>query len=85
MAKKSTPGRKSKAILVVEDDIFLRMGAADFLIDSGFEVFEANSAEEAIVLTSGNRTPSAKALRPPAIFMAKPYSLPAVAKLMERC
>jgi len=40
--------RSSPAILVVEDDALVRMVAAGYLRDSGFEVVEAGNAEEAI-------------------------------------
>jgi two-component system, response regulator PdtaR len=114
-------GRKAKAILVVEDEPLLRAVAADFLIDSGFDVIEASSADDALgilergchisllfsdiqlpgaldgvelailvsarwpqvalILTSGNSQPSSYALPAKTIFLAKPYDLPAVAKI----
>jgi CheY-like chemotaxis protein len=37
-------------ILVVEDDFLLRMHAADIIRDAGFDVVEASSADEAIII-----------------------------------
>lgn len=37
-------------ILVVEDDFLVRMSAAELLEASGFQVLEANNADEAIML-----------------------------------
>jgi CheY-like chemotaxis protein len=36
------------AILVVEDDVFERMGASDMFLDAGYRVLEARDADEAI-------------------------------------
>jgi CheY-like chemotaxis protein len=45
--------QKSASVLLVEDDVVLRFTVADYLRDSGFEVWEAESADEAMfVLTS---------------------------------
>lgn len=45
------PGSDSLgSILLVEDDALIRMNTADILRDAGYEVDEASSAEEAIVL-----------------------------------
>jgi CheY-like chemotaxis protein len=41
---------KTAAILVVEDELLLRMYAADFLSDRGYEVIEAANADEAITI-----------------------------------
>lgn len=38
------------AILVVEDDILVRMIASDILTDAGFRVMEAHDAQEAMTL-----------------------------------
>ena len=35
-------------ILIVEDEVLIRLGAADMLVDAGFDVAEANNADEAI-------------------------------------
>lgn len=37
-------------VLVVEDEIFIRMDVVDTLLGAGFEVLEANDADEAIQL-----------------------------------
>jgi CheY-like chemotaxis protein len=37
-------------ILVVEDDLLLRMDAADIIRDAGFDVLEASNADEAIII-----------------------------------
>ncbi|TCM45529.1 response regulator receiver domain-containing protein [Rhizobium sp. PP-F2F-G48] len=37
-------------ILVVEDEILIRMDAADYFADEGFDVLEAGSADEALRL-----------------------------------
>ena len=36
------------AVLVVEDDVFERMGASDMFMDAGYRVLEAGNADEAI-------------------------------------
>jgi len=38
------------AVLVVEDDFLIRMHAAELIADAGFDVVEAASADEAIVI-----------------------------------
>lgn len=38
------------AVLVVEDEALVRMGIVDFLEDHGFEVFEAENADDAITI-----------------------------------
>lgn len=38
------------AILVVEDDVLVRMIASDILVDAGFRVIEAHDAQEALAL-----------------------------------
>ena len=37
-------------VLVVEDDFLIRMNAAEMIADAGFDVVEAASADEAIVI-----------------------------------
>ncbi|KQS84814.1 response regulator [Rhizobium sp. Leaf383] len=37
-------------ILVVEDEVLIRMDAADYFSDEGFEVLEAASADEALLI-----------------------------------
>jgi two-component system, response regulator PdtaR len=36
------------AVLVVEDDVFERMGASDMFLDAGYRVLEAGNADEAL-------------------------------------
>ena len=43
-------GRGPAAILVVEDDVLVRMIASDILTDAGFRVYEAHDAQEAMTL-----------------------------------
>ncbi|WP_461381556.1 response regulator [Devosia indica] len=40
----------SPTVLVVEDEVLVRMVAADILLEGGFKVFEAHDADEAIQL-----------------------------------
>ena len=40
--------RKIPAVLIVEDEPLVRLGAAKFIADEGFEVIEAANADEAI-------------------------------------
>ena len=47
--------RASEIVLVVEDEPFIRMNAADFLSDAGFEVMEAGNATEAIAILERRR------------------------------
>ena len=35
-------------ILVVDDDVFVRMGASDMFLDAGYRVLEAGNADEAL-------------------------------------
>ena len=42
-------------VLVVEDDLLLRMDAADIVRNAGFDVFEAGSADEAIAVLEANQ------------------------------
>ena len=41
---------KRHVVLVVEDDFLIRMNAAEMIADAGFDVVEAASADEAIVI-----------------------------------
>jgi CheY-like chemotaxis protein len=45
-----TPATSRPVILIVEDDFLLRMNAAEMIGDSGFDVVEAASADEAIAI-----------------------------------
>jgi CheY-like chemotaxis protein len=47
-AKFPSPKERQPTILVVDDEILIRMTLSDFLQDCGFKVFEAGSAAEAI-------------------------------------
>jgi CheY-like chemotaxis protein len=38
------------AVLIVEDDVFERMGASDMFMDAGYRVLEAKDADEALRL-----------------------------------
>jgi CheY-like chemotaxis protein len=44
------PGRPSAAVLIVEDEPLIRMGAVDQIEDAGFEVYEAGTADAAVAL-----------------------------------
>lgn len=44
------PGRPSAAVLIVEDEPLIRMGAVDLIEEAGFEVYEAGRADAAIAL-----------------------------------
>ena len=44
------PMRPSVAVLIVEDEPLIRMGAVYIMEDAGFEVYEAGSADAAIAL-----------------------------------
>lgn len=51
MTTKPTPGSEDpEVILVVEDEILIRMVIADYLRDCGYKVIEAGSGDEALVL-----------------------------------
>jgi len=50
----ASPKTHSKVILLVEDDIIIRLGVADYLRGCGFSVIETSGAKEArVVLTAG--------------------------------
>ena len=42
-------------VLIVEDEVFVRIIAADLLTDSGFQVLEAANADEALALLAEHR------------------------------
>ena len=46
---------QSPLVLVVEDEVFLRYVAADYLEDCGFSVLQAANADEAVGLLQRNR------------------------------
>ena len=51
---RSMPTPLRIAVLIVEDELLVRMDIADYLIGDGFEVFEAKNAAEAIALLEAN-------------------------------
>lgn len=48
--------RSSRSILIVDDEPLLRMSLADFFLDEGFDVLEAQSADQAIVIMEADPT-----------------------------
>ena len=48
--------QRTPAILIVEDEILVRLALSDFLQECGFKVFEAGSVEEAIEALTLNET-----------------------------
>jgi CheY-like chemotaxis protein len=122
MERQSNTCVTAKRILVVEDEPLLRMSAVDHFIDAGYDVVEAATADEAllllekhedfasvftdvqmpgrldgvdlatvvsarwpeirIIVTSGAQAPARRPLPPHIIFMAKPYQLPAIVRLL---
>ncbi|HIV76176.1 MAG TPA: response regulator [Candidatus Sphingomonas excrementigallinarum] len=44
-----------KTILIVEDEPLIRMDLVDFFEDSGWRVYEAENADDAIVLLEGHK------------------------------
>lgn len=44
----------ARAILIVEDEVFIRHDLMDFFADRGFAVFEAENAEEAIEILAAH-------------------------------
>jgi CheY-like chemotaxis protein len=49
------PKERCPAILVVEDEVLIRLVIADYLRECGFKVYEAGSAEEAIVVLESDQ------------------------------
>lgn len=45
---------QARTVPLVEDEVFVRIVAADALSDSGFSVFEAGTAQEALDILAGN-------------------------------
>src|SRR5579863_9901913 len=43
-------GRKKPVVLIVEDEFLIRKDAADMVRDAGFDVVEAENADEAILI-----------------------------------
>ena len=50
------PGRKRPVVLVVEDELLIRMDAVDMLSRAGFDVIEAVNADEAIMILESGST-----------------------------
>jgi DNA-binding response OmpR family regulator len=50
MRSKQTHFRKAPVVLLVEDEFFVRMAAADDLADEGFHVLEAGTADVALAV-----------------------------------
>jgi CheY-like chemotaxis protein len=48
-----TSGAKRAVILIVEDELLIRMNAVEMIEEAGFEVVEAASADEAIAILEG--------------------------------
>jgi CheY-like chemotaxis protein len=49
------PAERLPAILVVEDEVLIRLVIADYLCECGFKVYEAGTASEALeILEAGN-------------------------------
>jgi DNA-binding NtrC family response regulator len=51
------PKERTPAILIVEDEILIRLALSDYLQECGFKVFEAGNAAEAIEIIESNQTP----------------------------
>lgn len=49
-----TQSENHALILVVEDDVFERMGASDMFDHAGYEVLESGSADDALRIFEGN-------------------------------
>jgi CheY-like chemotaxis protein len=49
----STPGPRRPAVLVVEDELLVRINAVEMIEDAGFEALEAADADEAIEILEG--------------------------------
>ncbi|MEC3909042.1 response regulator [Sphingobium sp. CR2-8] len=49
------PADDKQTVLVVEDDVLVRMHGVDILEDAGFTVLEAETADDAIMLLQGQQ------------------------------
>jgi CheY-like chemotaxis protein len=49
------PSQPKVVVLVVEDDLIVRMTAAETVCDAGFDVVEAKDADEAILILESRR------------------------------
>ena len=50
------PEERTPAILLVEDEVLIRVVVADYLQECGFKIFEASTAGEAIRILEANNT-----------------------------
>src|SRR5262245_4232440 len=50
------PRDRTPAILIVEDEVLIRLVLSDYLQECGFKVFEAGNAAEATEILEANRT-----------------------------
>ncbi|MFL5239779.1 MAG: response regulator transcription factor [Rhizomicrobium sp.] len=55
--KLPTSGEREATILVVEDDVLIRMAISDYLQECGFKVLAASTAAEAITIMQGTEFP----------------------------
>ena len=44
------PNERTPTLLIVEDEILIRMALSDYLQDCGYKVLEASAAEEAMLI-----------------------------------
>jgi DNA-binding response OmpR family regulator len=51
------PEERTPTVLLVEDEVLIRMGLSDFLQECGFKVLEASNADEAIAMLEARETP----------------------------
>jgi CheY-like chemotaxis protein len=57
VAKAATEPAPARLVLMVEDDILIRMSSADVLRDAGYKVIEADNGEEALSLLHAGMSP----------------------------
>ncbi len=50
------PKERTPTILVVDDEVLIRMAISDFLQECGFKVLEASNADEAIVMIQSHQS-----------------------------
>jgi len=51
------PDDRKAVVLLVEDEVLIRMATSDYLQECGFKVLEASTAAEAITMIQGSDTP----------------------------
>lgn len=56
MVPSASPDHPAPTILVVEDEVFIRMVSADMLTDAGYHVLEAENAAEALAVLESAET-----------------------------